>query len=413
MQRGEKPNWKFNYAEKTTFSKIKRSLGLDGVRLAFSLDSNLPEATLEYFLAINVPVYETYGAAESTGFHTLSLPGLSRPASVGKTFPGAQVRLTHASHEIIMFGRHVFMGYLNDAELTSKKIDERGWLESGDFGQSDKNGFLYVSGRVSDCLLLLGGSSIPPLPIEWCIKNALIGLVEDVVLVGAKRKNLACLITLRAELDGSMQPTEHLHPNAVEKLKELGIVAKTMAQALEGAYSERLRTHVEKVLAEINGKSPSKSQHVLAFEILPRPFSRKGGEYSPMYKLRRKFIAYKYADVINGLYGGEEVEDYEQEEWYHGPISRNDCVSLQKRDGGGEDGWFLVRLSTKEKDTFIVTLSFKGKLYHNQIKYVDEMFATHKTQGDHQYKSLQELIAHHKQGAHGFQTLLTKHCKRA
>lgn len=413
MQRGEKPSWKFGIAEKRTFSKIKKALGLDECRLAFCIDSNLPEDVMEYFLSINLPIYESYGSAESCGFHTLSLPGMSRPASVGKTFPGSQVRLTHGSHEIIMYGRHVFMGYLRDAELTAKTVDERGWLESGDLGQSDKTGFLYVSCRMSDMLLLAGGSLIPPIPIEYNIKMALKGLVDDVVLVGAKRKSLACLITLRSELDDRMQPTENLHASAVEKLKEIGINAKTMAQALEGAYSDRLRSYIEKAITDVNSKAPSKTQHVMKFELLARPFSRRTGEYSPMYKLKRRFIAYHYADVINSMYGGEDADDYEQQEWYHGPISRNDCVALQKRDGGGADGWFLVRLSTKEKDTFIITLAFKGKLYHNQIKYADGVYSTHKTQGDHQYTSLQELINHHKEGAHGFQTVLTKHCVRA
>lgn len=50
--------------------------------------------------------------------------------------------------QICYYGRHVFMGYLNDAEKTREAIDEDGWLHSGDMGKVDKDGFLYITGRI-------------------------------------------------------------------------------------------------------------------------------------------------------------------------------------------------------------------------------------------------------------------------
>ena len=58
-----------------------------------------------------------------------------------------QVRMTHGTHEILMFGRNVFVGYLLDPDLTAEAIDERGWLHSSDIGQADRSAFLYVTGR--------------------------------------------------------------------------------------------------------------------------------------------------------------------------------------------------------------------------------------------------------------------------
>ena len=62
LQRGESVNWKFKYAERTTYSKIKKSLGLDRCRLPLSTDGNLTPAVAEFFLAVNLIVYEIYGA---------------------------------------------------------------------------------------------------------------------------------------------------------------------------------------------------------------------------------------------------------------------------------------------------------------------------------------------------------------
>merc|ERR1712138_208163 len=98
----------------------------------------------------------------------------------------------------------------------------------------------------------------------------------------------------------------------------------------------------------------------------------------------------------------------------HQSISRAECEHLLERDGGGWDGWFLVRKSTKQRRTFVVTLCKKGKLYHNQVIFDPDklVYQTHPEQGGQAYQSLMELINHHKSGKHGFQEKLAKHCRR-
>ncbi len=56
--------------------------------------------------------------------------------------------------QICMFGRHVFMGYLNNNDKTVETIDDDGWLHSGDIGRVDKDGFLYITGRIKGILRL-------------------------------------------------------------------------------------------------------------------------------------------------------------------------------------------------------------------------------------------------------------------
>ncbi|EGD79828.1 hypothetical protein PTSG_10811 [Salpingoeca rosetta] len=412
LQRGEGVNWKFKYANKNTFSKIKKAIGLDECRLAMCIDSNLSPAMAEYFLAINLPVFESYGCAECAGVHTISIPGQSRPASAGKQLPGTQVRMTHGSHEILMYGRHVMMGYLFDPDATSDAIDERGWLHTGDIGQADRSGFLYVTGRQPDLLLTAGGAYVPPVPIETALKAELRGLVSNAVLVGAKRKSLGVLLTLNTLTDDHYTPTDELAPDAVSVLREMGCTATTASACLNGPHTDRVMQFVHTALENVNAKVVSEDQRVTRFEFLPRGLSQDTRELGPTFKLRRHFIAIRHANVIDRMYEGEELDDYEQQPWYHGPITRADTINLLKRDGGGYDGWFLIRLSTKEKNTFVITLCFKGKLYHNQIKYADGVYSTHKDQGNHQYNTLQELVNHHREGKNGFQTVLTRPCAR-
>lgn len=72
--------------------------------------------------------------------------------SCGKPAPGCRVKLvdkdTEGNGEICFWGRTVFMGYLNMEDRTKEAFDEEGWLHSGDLGKLDKDGFLYVTGRI-------------------------------------------------------------------------------------------------------------------------------------------------------------------------------------------------------------------------------------------------------------------------
>lgn len=65
-----------------------------------------------------------------------------------------------------MFGRHVFMGYVGTEEKTREAIDNQGYLHTGDIGHFDREGFLFITGRLKEILITAGGENVPPIPIE-------------------------------------------------------------------------------------------------------------------------------------------------------------------------------------------------------------------------------------------------------
>ena len=107
------------------------------------------------------------------------------------------------------------MGYLNDEDKTKEAIDEEGWLHSGDIGKVDKDGFLYITGRIKgkkgakqtkfklkfniffslDIIITSGGENIAPVPIESRIKSE-VPFLSHVFVIGDHRKFLTCLVTL-------------------------------------------------------------------------------------------------------------------------------------------------------------------------------------------------------------------------
>jgi fatty-acyl-CoA synthase len=127
----------------------------------------------------NIPVLEVYGMTETASVHTIAY--LDRPirlGSVGHPVPYSRVRIVKigadghyqrdcASNEIgvvAMAGPGVFSGYLNDAHNKDAFV-EPGWVNSGDLGRLDEDGYLWITGRAKD-VVIRGGHNIDPAPIE-------------------------------------------------------------------------------------------------------------------------------------------------------------------------------------------------------------------------------------------------------
>ena len=177
---------------------------------------------LDYFASFDIPVINLYGASECCGPATFNLPNnfrmyMSVPGekqeriSCGSAFNGEDLKLEGDgnSGEIIIRGRHVFMGYINKREKTSETIDSKGFYHTGDVGYLDKDGFLTITGRIKEILITAGGENVAPVLIENNIKKELSNIISNVVVIGDQKKFLSCLITLKVELNDEI-PTNEL-----------------------------------------------------------------------------------------------------------------------------------------------------------------------------------------------------------
>ena len=94
------------------------------------------------------------------------------------------------------------MGYYKNPEETNKCLDEEGFLHSGDVGKLDKNGVLFITGRLKELIITAGGQNIPPVLIENEIKlNS--PFVANVIVVGDLKKYLTCLLSVKQDPPGS------------------------------------------------------------------------------------------------------------------------------------------------------------------------------------------------------------------
>lgn len=306
IMNGRSPPVTFSIANKIVFKKVKAALGLDRCKICLTGAAPITRDTLEFFLSLNIPLMELYGMSESSGPHTVNLPGKHHLLSVGQELPGVLTKLDNpdkdGNGEICMAGRHVFMGYLENEEKTKETLDSEGWLHTGDIGKKDKDGFLYITGRIKELLITAGGENVAPVPIEDNVKEEL-PIVSNCMLIGDKKKFLSLLITLKTEVNpDTAMPTDKLTRPAVEWCQSVGSNARSLSDILDN-QDENVLKAIQAGIDAANKRAPSRAQVIQKWSILPRDFSIPGGELGPTLKLKRSVVLKMYEKTVNAFYG--------------------------------------------------------------------------------------------------------------
>lgn len=301
------PKWGYTLASKLIFKKIKQALGFDQCLTYASAAAPLSPDIKSYFMSIDMPIHECYGMSETTGAHTMGNPETFDIYSVGKVIPGVQTKLANLDEqqngEICTYGRHVFMGYLNESEKTSEAIDDDGWLHTGDIGKMDYKSRIYITGRLKELIITAGGENVAPVPIEHKV-NSEMPYVSKAILVGDKRKFLSILLTLKTVINpDSGTPTDTLTNQVQTWLSSLGSQATTVPEVLAEGPHPKVLNAIEEDLKRVNKEAISNAQKIKKFAILPNDFSVQGGELGPTMKFKRHVIINKYSAIIDGLYG--------------------------------------------------------------------------------------------------------------
>lgn len=137
----------------------------------------------EFFERMGMPIYQGYGLTETSPTITTNTPKFNKLGSVGKALPSVTLKLSEQG-EILAYGANIMKGYYNKPEMTAEVIDEQGWFHTGDIGEIDKDGYLYITGRIKNMIVLGGGKKIFPEEVEAAIEKS--ELVKEVCVMSVK-----------------------------------------------------------------------------------------------------------------------------------------------------------------------------------------------------------------------------------
>ncbi|XP_019495657.1 PREDICTED: long-chain-fatty-acid--CoA ligase ACSBG1 isoform X5 [Hipposideros armiger] len=292
-------------ADYLVLAKVRQALGFAKCEKSFYGAAPMTADTQHFFLGLNIRLYSGYGLSETSGPHFMSSPRNYRLYSSGKVVPGCQAKLVNqdaeGTGEICLWGRTVFMGYLNMEDKTREAIDADGWLHTGDVGRLDADGFLYITGRLKELIITAGGENVPPMPIEEAVKTEL-PIVSCAMLIGDQRKFLSMLLTLKCTLDpDTSDPTDNLTEQVVEFCQRVGSNATTVSDIV-GKKDQAVYQAIEEGIQRVNRNAAARPHHIQKWAILQRDFSISGGELGPTMKLKRLTVLEKYKDVIDSFY---------------------------------------------------------------------------------------------------------------
>ena len=273
---------RLDLADRLVLAKLRAAIGFDDARILASGAAPIDPEVLRFFRSMGLEICEVYGQSENTGCTTVNRPGRTRIGTVGEPYPGTEVRIAEDG-EILVRGPVVFPGYLKDREATEAALVD-GWLQTGDVGEFDADGYLRITDRKKDLIITAGGKNISPANIENALGSH--RLIAHAVAIGDRRPYMTALLSLDPEEAAGMAASR-------------GWPRDTTAMADHPAVLAELKKHVDAV----NGRL-SHVEQVKRFAILPTVFT-PGEELTPTLKVRRKVVAEKYADRIDALYNGE------------------------------------------------------------------------------------------------------------
>lgn len=288
IQQGRNPSLmlsiKQGIADKLVFAKLKAATG-GSLRFFISGGAALPQSIAEFFHAAGILILEGYGLTETSPVISLNYPEKWKFGTVGEPVPGIEVQIAEDG-EILTRGPHVMKGYFNNDEATAEVIDSEGWFYTGDIGIIDEDGFIKITDRKKNIIVLSNGKNVAPQPIESQLIQS--PFINQIMLVGNERKNVAALIVPNFDALNSWGKENEVDTSDMSAM----LKTREVHQHIQKEIRERLTDFAD-------------FEQVRRFALLEREFSQEEDEMTPTLKLKRNVIIEKFSDEIEGMYPEE------------------------------------------------------------------------------------------------------------
>jgi long-chain acyl-CoA synthetase len=274
------------------FRALRDRLGFTRLRSAATGGAALGPDTFKFFQAMGVPLRTLYGQTETLGAYTLHREGEVDPDTTGVAMSEAiELRIDnpdiHGVGEIMVRHPNMFLGYYKNPQASAADIED-GWLHSGDAGYFNDKRQLVVIDRIKDLAETARGERFSPQYLENKLKFS--PYIAETVVLGAGRERLAAMICIRFSI--------------ISKWAEKNRIAFTTYTDLSSR--PEVYALLQREVEAVNATLPP-AQRISRFLLLYKELDADDGELTRTRKVRRGVINEKYADIIEGIYGGKQA----------------------------------------------------------------------------------------------------------
>jgi len=253
---------------RTVLAPVDRSLG-GRLRFFVSGGAPLPVATARFFASLGVTILEGFGLTETAPLLTVNRPGSQRYGTVGPPVVETEIRIAAGTDEVLARGPQVMQGYLDLPAVNRELIDADGWFHTGDRGSLDDDGYLRITGRIKNLLVLSNGKKVAPGPIEQAVMES--PLIAQAILLGDRQDGVGLLI----------------------------VPERGGANAAASADPARLHREVERLTSKF-----AAHERPRRLAILPRPLTADSGEIDGDGRAMRATAMARFPTEVAALFRG-------------------------------------------------------------------------------------------------------------
>ena len=273
--------------ELLVYGPVRDNLGMRRVRRAYTAGEAIGPEIFVFFRGLGINVKQLYGMTEASVFITIQRDGDVRLDSVGTPIPGVELKISDAG-EVLFRSPGVFRGYFKNPEATAQVMED-GWMRSGDAGFLDPGGHLKIVDRAKDLGRLADGTVFAPKYLENKLKFS--PYVKEAVCIGQDRPYVTALINIDLAAVGNWAERRGIAYTSYTDLSQRPEIA------------ELIRQEVERVNASLLEDKVLRGAQIRKFLVLHKELDPDDEEITRTRKVRRGYVAQKYAALIDALYG--------------------------------------------------------------------------------------------------------------
>jgi long-chain acyl-CoA synthetase len=271
------------------YAPLRNRMGLSRTRVAYTAGEAIGPELFSFYRALGINLKQLYGQTEASVYITQQPDGEVFPETVGK--PGKDVEIRIAENgEVLFKSPGVFLKYYKNEEATRAAKTPDGWVHTGDAGFFDQRGHLRIIDRAKDVGRLANGAMFAPKYLENRIK--FYPEVREAVAFGQGRDYVTMLINIELTSVGNWAERNNVSYASYQELAAHPQVYEIIGKRVD---------ELNRALAE---EPHMGAAQIRRFLILHKELDADDGELTRTQKVRRIFIAERYAPLIAALYDG-------------------------------------------------------------------------------------------------------------